>query len=177
MCRPPELHESALEFQTCCCAWPTRLAGEGVASLQPCGDGLRRKPVFKDRTAEAAVRPEGESEPAASLMRGLQPSARAAYCAAPLPLPVGSKATQRGGLLFLTLYFETISKGQHKGRCTPFSDSSAGKESTCNAGDPGSIPGLGRSAGEGIGYPLQYFWASLVAQLVKNLPAKWETWV
>ena len=38
-------------------------------------------------------------------------------------------------------------------------------------------PGLGRSAGEGIGYPLQYFWASLVAQLVKNLPAMWETWV
>ena len=55
--------------------------------------------------------------------------------------------------------------------------SSAGKESTCNAGDPGWIPGLGRSAGEGIGYPLQYSWASLVAQLVKNLPAVWETWV
>ena len=44
-----------------------------------------------------------------------------------------------------------------------FSGSSAGKESACNAGDPGSIPGLGRSAGEGIGYPLQYSWASLVA--------------
>jgi len=41
------------------------------------------------------------------------------------------------------------------------------KESTCNAGDPGSIPGLGRSAGEGIGYPLQYSWASLVAQVVR----------
>ena len=39
------------------------------------------------------------------------------------------------------------------------------------------IPGSGRSAGDGIGYPLQYFWASLVAQLVKNLPATWETWV
>ena len=50
-----------------------------------------------------------------------------------------------------------------------------GKESVCNAGDPGSIPGLGRSAGEGICYPLQYSWASLVAQLVKNLPATWET--
>ena len=49
-----------------------------------------------------------------------------------------------------------------------FSDSSVGKESACNAGDPGSIPGLGRSAGEGIGYPLQYSWASLGAQLVKN---------
>ena len=58
-----------------------------------------------------------------------------------------------------------------------FSSSSAGKESTCNAGDSGSIPELGRSTGEGIGYPLQYSWASLVAQLVKNLPAMWETWV
>ena len=58
-----------------------------------------------------------------------------------------------------------------------FPGSSAGKESACNAGDPGSIPGLGRSAGEGIGYPLQYSWASLVAQLVKNSPAMQETWV
>ena len=54
---------------------------------------------------------------------------------------------------------------------------SVGKESACNAGDPGSIPGLGRSAGEEIDYPLQYSWASLVAQLVKNLLAMWETWV
>ena len=57
-----------------------------------------------------------------------------------------------------------------------FPDSSVGKESTCSAGDPAClIPGLGRSAGERIGYPLQYSWASLVAQLVKNLPAMWET--
>jgi len=56
-------------------------------------------------------------------------------------------------------------------------DSSVGKVSTCNAGDPSLIPGSGRSAGEGIGYPLQYSWASLVAQLVKNLPEVWETWV
>ena len=55
--------------------------------------------------------------------------------------------------------------------------SSVGKESTCNARDPGSIPGSGRSAGEGISYPLQDSWASLVAQLVKNLPAVRETWV
>ena len=55
-------------------------------------------------------------------------------------------------------------------------NSSIGKESACNAGDPGSIPESGRSAGEGIGYPLQYSWASLVAQLVKN-PIMWETWV
>ena len=58
-----------------------------------------------------------------------------------------------------------------------FPVSSVGKESTCNAGDPGSIPELGRSAGEGIGYPLQYCWASLVAKPVKNLPAMRETWV
>ena len=58
-----------------------------------------------------------------------------------------------------------------------FFDSSVGKESTCSAGDLGSIPALGRSAGEGIGYPVQYSWASLVAQQVKNLPAMWETWV
>ena len=58
-----------------------------------------------------------------------------------------------------------------------FPDTSVGKESACNAGDPGSIPGSKRSSGEGIGYPLQYSWASLVAQLVKNLPAMWETWV
>ena len=53
--------------------------------------------------------------------------------------------------------------------------SSVGKESACNAGDPGSIPG--RSAGEGIGYPLQHPWAPLVTQLVKNPPAVWETWI
>ena len=58
-----------------------------------------------------------------------------------------------------------------------FPHSSAGKESACNAGDPGSILVLERSTREGIGYPLHYFWTSLVAQLVKNLPAMWETWV
>ena len=55
--------------------------------------------------------------------------------------------------------------------------SSVGKESACNAGDPSLIPGWGRSAGEGIGFPLQYSWAFYVAQLVKNLPAMQETWV
>ena len=59
----------------------------------------------------------------------------------------------------------------HKG----FPDSSVGKESACNSGDPSSIPGSGRSAGEEIGHPLQYSWVSLVAQLVKNLPAMQET--
>ena len=58
-----------------------------------------------------------------------------------------------------------------------FPDSSVGKEYVCNAGDPRLIPGLGRSRGERIGYPLQYFGASLVAQLVKNLPTMQESWV
>ena len=58
-----------------------------------------------------------------------------------------------------------------------FTDISVDKESSSNAGDPSSIPGSGRSAGEGKGYPLQCFWASLVAQLVKKLSAMPETWV
>ena len=62
---------------------------------------------------------------------------------------------------------------EHEG----FPDSSVGKESACSEGDRGLIPGSGRSAGEGIGYPLQYFGASLVAQRVKNPPAMSETWV
>ena len=57
-----------------------------------------------------------------------------------------------------------------------FPVSSVGKESACNAGDPRSIPGVGGSPGEGIGYPLQYSWASLMAQLVKNLPAMQVVW-
>ena len=58
-----------------------------------------------------------------------------------------------------------------------FPDSSVGEESACNAGDPSSIPGSGRPAGEGIGHPLQYSWASLVVKLVKNPPAMQKTWV
>ena len=58
-----------------------------------------------------------------------------------------------------------------------FPGSSAGKESTCNAEDPGLISGSGRSLGEGIGYPLHYSWTSLVAQMIKNLCAMQETWV
>ena len=65
--------------------------------------------------------------------------------------------------------FSTVGRG--------FPDSSVGKESACNAGDPGSIPGLGRYPGEGTGYLLQYSWASLVAQLLKNPAAMWGTWV
>ena len=72
--------------------------------------------------------------------------------------------------LYLTYFTQyNTSKG--------FPGSSAGKESACNAGDSSLIPGLARSPGEGIGYPLQYSWASQVAQLVKNLPAMRETWV
>ena len=52
-----------------------------------------------------------------------------------------------------------------------------GEESACNAEDPGSIPGLGRSAREGVVYPIQYSWASLVTQLVKNPPVGQETWI
>ena len=65
------------------------------------------------------------------------------------------------------------SRSKNKG----FSGGSDGKESACNAGDPGSIPGLGSSPGEGIGYPLQYSWASLVAQMINNPPARQKTWV
>ena len=58
-----------------------------------------------------------------------------------------------------------------------FPGSSAGKKSACNAGDPSSTPWSGNSPGEGTGYPLQYSWAPLGAQMVKNLPVMQETWV
>ena len=72
------------------------------------------------------------------------------------------------------MYFLLINSGCF---LLSFPGSSAGKESTGNAGDPCSIPGLGRSTREGIGYPLQYSWAFLVAQLVKKPPAMCEIWV
>ena len=73
---------------------------------------------------------------------------------------------------------EKVLKSFHvTSRSHGFPHSSIGNESACNAGDPGLIPGSGRSAGEGIGCPLQYSWASLVAQVVKNLPAVRETCV
>ena len=78
---------------------------------------------------------------------------------------VSSSCGARGGFLPRHDYFQI------------FPGSSSGKESTCDAGDPCSIPGSGRSSGERIGYPLQYSWASLVVQLVKNPPAMQETWV
>ena len=58
-----------------------------------------------------------------------------------------------------------------------FPGGSVSKESPCSGEDPSSVPGSGRSTGEGIGYPFQYSWASLMAQLIKNLLAMWETWV
>ena len=58
-----------------------------------------------------------------------------------------------------------------------FSGNSAGKESSWNSGDPGSIPGSGRSPGERIGYSLQYSWASLVAQMVKDPFAMRKIWI
>ena len=69
----------------------------------------------------------------------------------------------------MSLLFLTINMG--------FLHSSVDKESIRNAGDPSSIPGSGRSAGEGISYPLKYPWASVMAQLVKNPPAKWAIWL
>ena len=66
---------------------------------------------------------------------------------------------------------EQIGPDYYLGSLPGFSASSVDKESACNAGDPGLIPGSGRSAREGTGYALQYSWASLVAQLVKNPPA------
>ena len=71
----------------------------------------------------------------------------------------------------------TLISPQVPGSFKGFPHSSVGKESACNAGDPGSIPGSARSPGERIGYPLQYAWASLVSQMVKNPPAMGETWV
>ena len=91
-----------------------------------------------------------------------------------------SVLTSSNALLYLQrllLHSHTFKESAFCDSPMGFPHSSVGKKSTCNAGDSGSIPGSGRSAGEGIGYPLQYSWASLVAQLVKNPPAMQETWV
>ena len=71
----------------------------------------------------------------------------------------------------------SVKTPNHNALCLQVSHSPVVKESACNAGNLSSIPGSGRSPGEGIGYPFQYSWASLVAQLVKNPPAMRETWV
>ena len=76
-----------------------------------------------------------------------------------------------------SLYFRNSLQFIRNVLISGFPDSSVGEESACNAGDLGSIFGSGRFAGDGIGYPLQYSWISLMAQLVKNPPAMKETWV
>ena len=79
--------------------------------------------------------------------------------------------------IFGSIAIIMVNYGKNMETIRGFLYSSVGKESACNTGDPGSIPGLGRSSGEGIGYPLLYSWASLVAQLIKNPSAMQETWV
>ena len=79
-------------------------------------------------------------------------------------------------MIFLNVSFFTCEMGTIT-VSSGFPNDSNGKESTCNAGDPGLILGSGRSPGEGIGYPFQYSWASPVAQMVKNPPSMRETWV
>ena len=70
------------------------------------------------------------------------------------------------------LYLNKVNMNKFMG----FPGGSDGKKSSSNVGNLGSIPGLGRSSGEGIGYPLWYSWAPLMIQTVKNSPAMWETW-
>ena len=110
-------------------------------------------------------------------------SRRACWSGLPCPLPgdlpdPGIKPMSFMSPALATELFTTSAPWEHQHILstwyTPgFPVSLAGKEFTCNAGDPSSIPGSGRSAGEGIGYPVQYSWASLV----KNLPARCETWI
>ena len=92
-------------------------------------------------------------------------------------LPVLTSSNALLYLQRLLLHSHTFKESAFCDSPMGFPHSSVDKQSTCNAGDPGLIPGLGRSTGEGIGYPLQYSWASLVAQMVKNLSTVWETWV
>ena len=87
-----------------------------------------------------------------------------------------------GGVLLLNRYKisdwdDAKALGKDDGGGGAFPDSSVGKESACNAGNPGLNPGLGKILWRRDRPPLQYSWASLVAQLVKNPPSVWETWV
>ena len=98
------------------------------------------------------------------------------------PRDLGDSGIKPGSLEFQAESLPSEPRGKPLCQCLHhaihnqgFPDGSVGKESDCNAGDPRLIPGSGRSAGEEIGYPLQYSWASPVAQLVKNLPAIRET--
>ena len=102
----------------------------------------------------------------ASLIAQLVKNPHAEYLRSLLPWPVITLKIQKHLLFIHSSKTKLMYKKKKKK-----------KESTCNAGDPSSIPGSGRSTGEGIGYPLQYSGASLVAHLVKNLPAMQKTWV
>ena len=88
-----------------------------------------------------------------------------------ITFPILNRSASKINFLFYLAQFTTIELG------SGFPDSSAGKESTCNAGNPSSIPGSRSTPGEGIGYPLQCCEASLVVKIVKNLPAVRKTWV
>ena len=88
---------------------------------------------------------------------------------------IGSQKSLQWSRVTLIMLATRVAFKPHSFLVGVFPDSSVGKESACNAGDPSSFPGSGRSPGEGIGYLLQYSWASLVAQLVKNLPSMWQT--
>ena len=93
----------------------------------------------------------------------------------PTPVILPGESQERGSLVGCRLWGRTESDmTEATYNYWGFPDSSAGKESACNAGDPSLIPGSRGSAGKGISYPLQYSWASLVAQLVKNPPAMQE---
>ena len=93
-------------------------------------------------------------------------------------MSVLSKKIQRCLLQsFFTYFKEQVIEQRKWDKFGEFPRSSAGKETACNAGDPGLIPESGRSPGEGVGCPLQYSWASLVAQSIKNLSTMWKTWV
>ena len=105
--------------------------------------------------------------------RGLQP----ARLLCPWDFPGKTTGVGCDSLLQGLFWTQGLNPGLPRCRQLDFPDSSIGKESACNPGDPGWNPGWGRSAGEGIGYPLDYSWPSLVAQLIKNLLATRETWV
>ena len=110
---------------------------------------------------------------AASFLSNHQGNRRLAHSVSLLGIPPSSFPFWKLLLFFPSLSSKIITHPS----CPALLDSSVGEESSSNAGDPGSVPVSGRSAGEGKGYPLQYSWASLVAQLVKNPPAMRETWV
>ena len=159
--------------------WGWALAGQGQPWAQRWG---RLGPEAPHRQRGVRAQPAGHapsqvnsSLPSASeFLRGWSPgSSRSSHSTASLTL-----LSRRPHIWLLSRIREAVLNDRVQFcSCWRFPNSSVGKETACNAGDPSSIPGLGRSTGEGIGYPLQYSWASLVAQLVKNPPAIQETWV